>query len=239
LRRTRAKARIEAHLRRTRAKARDYMIETLSVDKSLEGAATIGILHMHQLRVQQSPDELKEMLTALANEYANKHENEPLGQIAAVKQVRSILHRAGLDPTRYRASSESLLRRAVKGKGLYFINSAVDLVNYFSLKMLWPVGLYDADLLKPPVAWRIGREDESYEGIGRDRLCLAHFPVLADQEGPFGSPISDSMRTRVTERCTKILWITFAPPDATIPLDAFAEAMARFNGGVVTASKQL
>ena len=211
----------------------------ISIDNSLRDVATIGILQMDGLRVQESPQELRAMLNSLADEYAQKYKDAALGEIATVRQIRGILHRSGLDPTRYRASSESLLRRAVKGKGLYFINSAVDLVNYFSLKMLWPVGLYDADLLKPPVAWRIGREDESYEGIGRDRLCLAHFPVLVDQEGPFGSPISDSMRTRVTERCTKILWITFAPSDATIPLDAFAEAMARFNGGVVTASKQL
>ena len=101
-----------------------------------------------------------------------------------------------------------LLRRAVKGKGLYFINSVVDLVNYFSLKMLWPMGLYDADKLKPPITWRIGQEGETYEGIGRDRLNLANFPLLVDQEGPFGSPISDSMRTRVTGECTRILWIT-------------------------------
>ena len=142
-------------------------------------------------------------------------------------------------PTRYRPSSESLLRRAVKGKGLYFINSAVDLINYFSLKTLWPIGLYDADRLTPPITWRVGQEGESYEGIGRDRLNLTHFPLLVDQEGPFGSPISDSMRSRVTQECTRILWITFAPTAANIPQKEFAEAMIRFNGGVVNISTEL
>src|SRR5437762_3698230 len=159
--------------------------------------------------------------------------DQAFGEIGTVKKIRSIFHRAGLDPTRYRPSSESLLRRAVKGKGLYFINSVVDLINYFSLKTLWPIGLYDVDKLKPPISWRVGQEGEAYEGIGRDRLNLAHFPLLVDQQGPFGSPISDSMRTRVVDGCTRILWITFAAPAARIPHDEFAGAMLRFNGGVV------
>jgi len=215
------------------------MFETIRIAKEFEGAARIGILQMDGLRVQESPDELKAMLNGLADESARKYKDQALGEIATVQKIRAIFHRAGLDPTRYRPSSESLLRRAVKGKGLYFINSIVDLINYFSLKTLWPIGLYDADKLKPPITWRIGRQGESYEGIGRDRLNLAHFPLLADEEGPFGSPISDSMRTRVTQDCTRILWITFAPAGSSIPHLQFAETMQRFNGGAVRVSIEL
>jgi DNA/RNA-binding domain of Phe-tRNA-synthetase-like protein len=126
----------------------------------------------------------------------------------------------------------------VKGKGLYFINSVVDVVNYFSLKTLWPIGLYDADRLKPPIVWRVGQEGESYQGIGRDRLNLSHFPLLVDQEGPFGSPVSDSMRTRVTEASKRICWVTFAPPETSIAQDEFAETTIRFNGGEVRISRE-
>ena len=215
------------------------MFDTVTIAKEFEGAARIGILQMDGVRVQESPEELKAMLSGLAAECAMKYKDEPLGEISTVRKIRSIFHKAGLDPTRYRPSSESLLRRAVKGKGLYFINSVVDLINYFSLKTLWPIGLYDADRLTPPITWRVGQEGESYEGIGRDVLNLAHFPLLVDQEGPFGSPISDSMRSRVTQECTRILWITFAPPAANIPQKEFAEAMIRFNGGVVNISTEL
>jgi len=215
------------------------MLDSITIAQEFQGAARIGMLQMEGLRVQEASAELKGMLNQLAEEYAARYKDSPLGELAEVRKIRSIFHRSGLDPTRYRPSSESLLRRAVKGKGLYFINSVVDLVNYFSLKLLWPIGLYDADRLRPPITWRAGREGESYEGIGRDRLNLAHFPLLVDQDGPFGSPISDSMRTRVTEECTRILWITFAPPGGTIPNSEFAEATARFNGGVVTVSKEL
>src|SRR5215831_15462360 len=103
------------------------MFESISVIEALEGAAKIGILQMDGLRVQESPEELKAMLNGLADRYAKKYKDEPPGQIATIKKIRGIFHRCGLDPTRYRASSESLLRRAVKGKGLYFVNSAVDL----------------------------------------------------------------------------------------------------------------
>ena len=215
------------------------MLETLSIDRELDGVSRVGFLQMDGVRVLESPPSLKAMLNELADECAATYANASLGDIATVRKIRTIFHRAGLDPTRYRPSSESLLRRAVKGKGLYLINSVVDLVNYFSLKTLWPIGLYDADKLKPPIEWRVGLEGESYEGIGRDRLNLANFPLLVDQEGPFGSPISDSMRTRVTETCTRILWITFAPAGAAVPNDEFAEAMMRFNGGVVAVSKEI
>src|SRR5262245_49965845 len=212
--------------------------ESLSVEREFEGSAKLGILEMSGVRVTESSGELKALLNNLADDFAQKYKDAPLGEIDTVKKIRSIFHRSGLDPTRYRPSSESLLRRAVKGKGLYFINSVVDLINYFSLKMLCPMGLYDADRLNPPIEWRIGREGETYEGIGRDTLHLVHFPLLVDSVGPFGSPISDSMRTRVTEACTRILWITFGPPGTNIPLDELAKTMQQFNGGEVRVSVQ-
>ncbi len=210
----------------------------LSIAPEFNGAAQLGIIEMKGIKVTESPDELKSMLDALAVRVARQYTDAPLGEIDTVRRIRSIFHRSGLDPTRYRPSSESLLRRAVKGKGLYFINSVVDLINYFSLKTLCPMGLYDSAMVRPPVEWRPGREGESYEGIGRDRLNLDHFPLLVDGEGPFGSPISDSMRTRVTEACSQILWITFAPAGTTIALGEMIETMQRFNGGEAVSSIQ-
>jgi len=215
------------------------MLETIEISEEFDSAARIGILQIDGVHVQESPEDLKSMLNGLAGEYAQKYKDQPFSEIPTVKYIRGIFHRSGLDPTRYRPSSESLLRRAVKGKGLYFINSVVDLVNYFSLKLLWPIGLYDADNLRPPVSWRVGKDGESYEGIGRDKLNLAHFPLLVDQQGPFGSPISDSMRTRVTSECKRILWVTFAPAGARVPNAEFAETMIRFNGGVTKVAKEL
>src|SRR5688572_22986195 len=113
----------------------------ITIDPVFEGVLNLGVLELDGVRVRETPDDQKALLNALADECALKYKGQPLGEIPTVRQVRAIFHKAGVDPTRYRPSSESLLRRAVSGKGLYFINSVVDLVNYFSLKLLYPIGL--------------------------------------------------------------------------------------------------
>jgi DNA/RNA-binding domain of Phe-tRNA-synthetase-like protein len=217
----------------------EYNPSMIDVDPVFSRCLRLGILVMEGVRVQPSPEALKSMINSLAGDTAARYAGQSLGEIPVVQQIRRIFHQSGVDPTRYRPSSESLLRRAVSGKGLYLINSVVDLVNYFSLKLLYPMGLYDHDRLKPPIALRVGKPGETYEGIGRQSLNLAGFPLLVDQEGPFGSPISDSMRTRVTEECSRLLWVTFGPPASVIPHDAFAAAMVQFNGGSVTTSTEI
>ena len=193
----------------------------------------IRLLEFQGVQVRETPKELKALLEGLAARMASEYKDAPLGELPTVRAVRSIFHATGVDPTRYRPSSEALLRRAVKGKGLYFINSAVDVVNYFSLKTLLPMGLFDADRIKQPIEFRAGREGETYQGVGRDVLNLAGFPLLADAEGPFGSAVSDSVRTRVTDATTRLLWVTFVAPGAAPDFDEFGAAMIRFNGGVI------
>jgi DNA/RNA-binding domain of Phe-tRNA-synthetase-like protein len=185
------------------------------------------------VRIQETGPELKAMIEDLAEKMAGQYKDRPPSEIPTVKAVRTIFHKTGVDPTRYRPSSEALLRRIVKGKGLYFINSVVDVVNYLSLKTLLPMGVFDADRVKPPVEFRAGRKGETYQGVGRDVLNLEGFPLLADAEGPFGSSVSDSVRTRVTENTTRILWATLMPSGESPDFEEFAAVMIRFNGGEV------
>jgi DNA/RNA-binding domain of Phe-tRNA-synthetase-like protein len=116
-----------------------------------------------------------------------------------------------VDPTRYRPSSEALLRRVVQGKGLYRISNVVDVCNLCSIETGWPFGLYDRAQLVPPIVMRLGEAGESYEGIGKQTWHLAGRPVLADSRGPFGCPISDSTRTMITESTRSLLSVIFAP----------------------------
>ena len=215
------------------------MIHDFVIAPELRGVCQLGLIQIDGVHVGESPEELKALLRELTGAMASEYRDKQPSEIPGVKAVRTLFHKTGLDPTRYRPSSESLLRRAVKDKGLYSINSAVDVANYCSLKTLLPMGLYDARGIRSPIQFRVALEGETYEGIGRDMLHLAHFPVLADAEGPFGSPVSDSMRTRVTEDCTRLLWVTFAPLGVDIGLHEFAATMIRFTGGVVQASAQL
>jgi DNA/RNA-binding domain of Phe-tRNA-synthetase-like protein len=194
---------------------------------------SIRLIGLRGIQVRETSRELKAMVEDLAERTSERHKSQPLSEIPTVKAVRSIFHKTGVDPTRYRPSSEALLRRVVKGKGLYFINSVVDVVNYFSLKTLLPMGVFDTERVKPPVEFRTGRGGETYQGVGRDVLNLEGFPLLADAEGPFGSAVSDSVRTRVTDSTTRILWAIFVPPGESPDFEEFVALMIRFNGGEV------
>ena len=58
---------------------------------------------------------------------------------------------------------------------------------------------------------RLGREGEEYAGIRKDVVHVAGRLTLADDEGPFGNPTSDSARTMVTPATTSALIVIFAP----------------------------
>lgn len=194
---------------------------------------SIRLIEFRGVQIQETGPELRKRIEDLTGTVGRQYRETQLSEIPTVKAVRAIFHKTGVDPTRYRPSSEALLRRVVKGKGLYSINSAVDVVNYFSLKTLLPMGVFDADHVKPPIEFRAGRQGEFYRGVGRDVLSLEGFPLLADAEGPFGSAVSDSERTRVTLNTTRLLWATFVPPGESPDTEEFAAVMIHFNGGAV------
>ena len=126
-------------------------------------------------------------------------------------EVRAMYRRVGIDPTKTRPSSEALLRRVRKGNALPRINTLVDIVNWCSLESQLPFGLYDRAHVRGPVTLRLGRDGEEYAGIRKDVVHVAGRLTLADDEGPFGNPTSDSARTMVTPAATQALVVIFAP----------------------------
>jgi len=131
--------------------------------------------------------------------------------------VRSMYKRVGLDPTKYRPSSEALLRRVRRGETLPRVNSLVDVINWCSLESRLPFGLYDVDHVQGPVVLRLGRPGETYAGIRKDEVHVDGRLVLADDLGPFGNPTSDSARTMVTEATRRALVVIFAPASLLPP----------------------
>ena len=155
--------------------------------------------------VERDP-RLDEPLRAAAD--AMRGRPEPADLIAS---VRTMYKRVGLDPTKTRPSSEALLRRVRRGDPLPRINSLVDVINWCSLESQLPFGLYDLDRIRGAVTLRLGRPDESYAGIRKDTVHLGGRLTLADEEGPFGNPTSDSARTMVTPASTRALVVIFVP----------------------------
>jgi DNA/RNA-binding domain of Phe-tRNA-synthetase-like protein len=135
---------------------------------------------------------------------------EQVNSISQVTATRSAYKALGKDPSRYRGSAEALLRRVLSGKGLYQINSVVDINNLVSLESLNPAGTYDLEKITPPIELRIGAAGESYKGIGKDEINIESLPVFADATGPFGSPTSDSERAMVRLETRKVLMVVFS-----------------------------
>jgi DNA/RNA-binding domain of Phe-tRNA-synthetase-like protein len=159
------------------------------------------------VRTEPGSDALwAEMQRAAEEAAADPAEPSSRPPIAA---TRELYRRLGKDPSRYRGSPEALLRRARSGKELYRIHNVVDVINLVSLRTLLPIGLYDAAKLRPPLVLRRGAPGEAYDGIGKEGLNLDGLPVLADAEGAFGSPTSDSRRTMVTEATAEVLAVVF------------------------------
>ncbi len=135
---------------------------------------------------------------------------EQINSVPQIAAMRGAYKALGKDPSRYRGSAEALLRRVLSGKGLYRINSVVDINNLVSLESLNPAGTYDLEKITPPVELRIGAAGESYKGIGKDLINIESLPVLADAAGPFGSPTSDSERAMVSMETQKVLMVVFS-----------------------------
>jgi DNA/RNA-binding domain of Phe-tRNA-synthetase-like protein len=142
----------------------------------------------------------------------------------AMTAVRTMYKRVGLDPTRTRPSSEALVRRVRRGDELPRINSLVDVVNWCSLETALPYGLYDCARIRGGVTLRLGRDGEEYAGIRKDTVHVAGRLTLADEEGPFGNPTSDSARTMVTLATRRALVVIFVP--ASLPAGAGERAAA-------------
>jgi len=136
-------------------------------------------------------------------------EERAVAEIPAIAAARQAFKALGKDPSRYRVSSEALIRRLDQGKLLHYVNTVVDTNNLVSLHSGMSAGSYRVDALSPPLVFRKALAGETYEAIGRGPFNLENLPILADAQGPFGSPTSDSERTMITLDAEKVLMVIY------------------------------
>jgi DNA/RNA-binding domain of Phe-tRNA-synthetase-like protein len=159
---------------------------------------------------------------------------EQINTVPQIAAMRSAYKALGKDPSRYRGSAEALLRRVLSGKGLYQINSVVDINNLVSLESLNPSGTYDLEKITSPIELRIGAAGESYKGIGKDLINIESLPVFADAVGAFGSPTSDSERAMVRLETRKVLMVIFSfmgPEGLERWVERASELLGRYCSG--------
>src|SRR5579872_7214224 len=214
----------------------------LQLDESLKTripGVTFGMVTIQGVTVQERDERLWQQVETLCQQQAREFALERLAEYAQIAAVRGLQKSFGFDPTRYRPSSEALLRRVLKGQGLYQINTAVDVNNLCSLEFLLPMCIYDLRNVAGQIVVRVGEPGEEYPGIGRQVFQIAHKVIIADDHGIMGSTVSDSERTKVTTATTDILLAIYAPvgkdPRLIQEYAALAgKRMVEFNGGQVS-----
>lgn len=123
---------------------------------------------------------------------------ETVKDLSPIAATRRIYRACGKDPSRYRPSGEALIRRILQGKGLYKVDTLVDLINLASIVYGYSIGAFDADKFDgDTLTLGIGRPNEPYEGIGRGLINIEGMPVYRDATGGVGTPTSDNERTKI------------------------------------------
>lgn len=197
----------------------------------------LGYAFIDGTSVKGSPPTLAREFYELQQEVAAAYKIEMLPYNPRIAAVRAMFKKMAFDPTRYRPASEALVRRVLNRKGLYYINSAVDVNNYCSLKFLLPFGLYDADQIKGDIHYGLA-EPGSYVNIGGKVHYTDRKPFLHDDEGVFGNPTADAGRTAVKLQTKKLLSVIYADEEVSNEelkkiIEFTVEMIIRFNSGVV------
>ena len=122
-----------------------------------------------------------------------------------IKETRDGYKKLGKDPSHTRPACEALLRRVIKGNQLYSLGDLIDLGNILSVETKRSVCVVDADKIQGDVTIRIGINGEYVEAINRGLINAFNLPVYVDNQGIFGSPTSDTIRTSVSESTKRIL----------------------------------
>jgi len=186
-----------------------------------------------EMEVMETGDELRRAMQELATVVMESLTLETLLKEPRIVAARNGYKALGKDPSRYRLATESLLRRLIKGNGLYEVNNAVDIGNVLSIHTQRSVAVLDEAQIHGDVKIRVGR-DEPFEGIGRGSINVSNIPIYCDELGPFGSSTSDTLRTSIQLSTRQILLfiISFNGADDLVQDVELAKKLFKKYGGV-------
>lgn len=198
-------------------------------------AVQVACFLIKGMTVREDPQAYQKIIDC-GNAYRERYAGVNISEVEGVGNARRLFRALKIEPTRNRPASEALLRRALKEKGFFSVNNAVDVANWCSLDFLLPVCAYDAGKIVGEVSLREGLPDENYSGINRRTVNLAGRYALVDESGPFGSPITDSLRTAIGTATVQGWFILFAPDDYDPSLlrqqaETMRDRLIQFCGG--------
>lgn len=171
----------------------------------------------------ETPKELTEAINRFGDGLTGVMEMADIAKRPGIAATRAVYKALGKEPNRYRPSHEQMMRRFLKGQGLYTVSALVDTGNLLSLMTGYSVGVFDADAVKGELLTvGVGEADEPYEGIGRGPLNIEFLPVVRDETGAIGTPTSDNERTKTSDS-TKRIVVTMHAFGEDMPIAEAAE----------------
>ena len=153
-----------------------------------------------------TPPSLWKEIEDFCTELKKTYTTESIKLHSGIDATRKAYKRFGKDPSRYRPACEQLARRVLQGKGLYSVDTLVDLVNLVSLFCGYSTAALDRDkIVGDFLTLGIGQTEEPYEGIGRGVLNIEHLPVYRDALGGVATPTSDNVRTMIASQTKQLV----------------------------------
>ncbi|MGO0059348.1 B3/B4 domain-containing protein [Brevibacillus fluminis] len=209
-----------------------------AVSQKLPGFS-LGIIEYEGASVSDSPKMLQGRINFFVEMLRLDRSIETITDIPGVQGWRAAFKKLGIDPSRYRPSSEALLRRLLQGNPFFWVNSAVDVNNFLSVHHALPFGIYDKSTLQGDIVCRIGQDTDRYPGLNGREMDMTSKLLLADELGAFGSPIVDSVRSKVTEASADLIQFLFfheeiPAEEAEQALGSAARMFTEVNGGTVS-----
>lgn len=197
----------------------------------------LGYLTINDVVVRGTPTALSQQFDKLQIEVGQAYNMDILPKLPRVLAVRNMYKKLHFDPARYRPASEALVRRVLQKKNLYYVNSAVDVNNYCSIKYLLPFGLYDLDQIVGDVSYNLATEGQ-YTNMTGKTVSTENKPFLTDDVGVFGNPTADSRRTAVNLTTRNLLAVVYADESVSTSelndiMDFAADMFVCYNGGTV------
>ena len=191
--------------------------------------------------LRESSAALKSRAEALARRIVE--EDWDIGE-AQRRAVRQALKSGGFSPTgRNRPAQEFLVNDIRERGGFNFISNVVDGNNVWSLETLLPISIFDAEKLDGRLTVRIGQEGEGYVFNPAGHLLDVKRCVVccrgAGPGEPCGTPVKDSMATKVFEGATHFAGVIYAATELYSAAElegitrGFAELIASETGGEI------
>jgi DNA/RNA-binding domain of Phe-tRNA-synthetase-like protein len=189
----------------------------------------VGLVEAEGVAVIDSPPALR----ALIDELVARRRAEDFPPPERKAAIRRLLRAGGFEASgRNKPASEYLAARAREG-AFPFHSNVVDIGNYISLLSALPVSVLDTDLAlggADALSIRLGAEGESYifNPSGQE-IRVQGLVCVARAGGPaLGSPVKDSMASKVRPATTRVVAALYAARSAT-PEGELRELLEEFE----------